>query len=248
MPSRRVLVTGASRGIGAAIATAFAAQGDRVAVHYSHSREHAEEVLTSLPGDGHLLVAADMRSASDIAAMIEEVEKAWGGIDVLVNNAGVVHRVPVDCDNPDEWQSAWTDSFEVNLLGPALVSWHALRVMGHGGRIINITSRAAFRGMPDSIPYAASKAGLAAMTQSLALAVAERGIAVTAIAPGYVDTDMGRLALDGPMGESIRKQSPFGRVAVPEEVAAAVIYLASPAAEWAAGTIIDLNGASHLRM
>lgn len=248
MSGRRVVITGGSRGIGAATAAAFAAEGDRVAVHYASGRDAAEAVRASLPGDGHLVVGADLRRRDEIAALVDSVQGAWGGIDVLINNAGVVHRVDVACEDLDDWSEAWNDTIATNLLGPAMLTWHVLRVMGPGGRIVNVTSRAAFRGMPDSIPYAASKAAVAAMSQSLAQAVAGRGIAVTAVAPGYVETDMGRIALDGPQGDAIRQQSPFGRVATADEVAQAIVYLASPSAEWAAGAILDLNGASHLRM
>jgi 3-oxoacyl-[acyl-carrier protein] reductase len=245
---RRVLVTGASRGIGAAIATAFAKHGDRVAVHYAARKAEAQEVFDSLPGHGHLILSGDIRQRDQIRDLVNGIQQEWEGLDVLVNNAGVVHRVDPSCDGIDDWSHAWDDSFEVNILGTAVLTWHALRLMGRGGRIVNVTSRAAFRGMPDSIPYAASKAALAAMSQSLAQAVADRGIAVTAIAPGYVETDMGRLVLDGPQGDAIRRQSPFNRVATTAEVAEAVLFLASADAEWASGAILDLNGASHLRM
>ncbi|MDA2986145.1 MAG: SDR family NAD(P)-dependent oxidoreductase [Actinomycetota bacterium] len=248
MERRRVLITGASRGMGAAMAAAFAAEGDRVAVHYATRRDDALAVRDSLPGEGHLALGADLRGNEAIPVLMEEIEGAWGGLDVLVNNAGVVHRVEPTCEDPMDWTRAWEDTFQVNVLGPVVLTWHALRLMGPGGRIVNISSRAAFRGMPDSIPYAASKAAIAALSQSLAQAVASRGIAVTAVAPGYVETDMGRLVLDGPDGEAIRQQSPFHRVATPEEIAQAIVYLASPSAEWASGAILDLNGASHLRM
>jgi NAD(P)-dependent dehydrogenase (short-subunit alcohol dehydrogenase family) len=194
------------------------------------------------------VVGADLRDRRAIARLVGEIEREWGGLDVLVNNAGIVHRVDTTCEDVAEWSMAWEDTFEVNVLGTAVLTWHVLRLMGPGSRIVNMASRAAFRGMPDSIPYAASKAALAAMSQSLAQAVAGRGIAVTAIAPGYVETDMGRLVLDGPQGDAIRRQSPFHRVATAEEVAQAILYLASPAAEWASGAILDFNGASHLRM
>ncbi|HAN72092.1 MAG TPA: 3-oxoacyl-ACP reductase [Actinobacteria bacterium] len=248
VPKRRVLITGASRGIGAAIARAFAQEGDRVAIHYSTAKSDAEAVLEALAGEGHLVVGADLRRRDEIQALMEAIQQEWGGLDVLVNNAGIVHRVDTACEDVAEWSMAWDDTFEVNVLGPAVLTWHALRLMGPGGRIVNMASRAAFRGMPDSIPYAASKAAVAAMSQSLAQSLAERGIAVTAVAPGYVETDMGRLVLDGEQGEAIRRQSPFHRVATSEEIAHAILYLASPAAEWASGAILDLNGASHLRM
>jgi NAD(P)-dependent dehydrogenase (short-subunit alcohol dehydrogenase family) len=119
---------------------------------------------------------------------------------------------------------------------------------GHGrGRIVNVGSRGAYRGEPRHPAYGASKAGLHALGQSLARALAPHGIAVASVAPGYVETDMTTEELATPAGGAIRAQSPFDRVARPEEVAAAVLYLASPQAEWASGTVIDLNGASYLR-
>lgn len=248
MMGRRVLVTGSSRGIGEAVARAFADLGDRVAVHYTSDEDAASAVHSSLDGSGHLLVRADLRKREELRLLVEEVTSHWGGIDILVNNAGVVHRVEFDCEDFDDWEASWDDTFDVNVLGTAMLTWHVMRVMGSGGRIINLSSRAAFRGMPDSISYAASKAALAAMTQSLAQAVAPRGIAVTALAPGYVETDMGRLVLDGPRGEAIREESPFRRVASTDEIAEAIVYLAGEKSEWASGAILDLNGASHLRL
>jgi len=118
---------------------------------------------------------------------------------------------------------------------------------GRGGRIINVSSRGAFRGEPGQPAYGASKAGLNAFGQSLAQALAPHRIAVATVAPGFVDTDMAAGHLDGAAGEAIRAQSPFRRVAEAGEVAAAVLYLASPEAEWASGAILDLNGASYLR-
>jgi NAD(P)-dependent dehydrogenase (short-subunit alcohol dehydrogenase family) len=120
-------------------------------------------------------------------------------------------------------------------------------IAGGGGRIVNVSSRGAFRGEPGQPAYGASKAGLNAFGQSLARALAPHGIAVASVAPGFVDTDMAASSLAGPGGDAIRAQSPFGRVARAEEIAAAVVYLASPEAEWASGTIIDLSGASYLR-
>jgi len=120
-------------------------------------------------------------------------------------------------------------------------------IVGGGGRIINVSSRGAFRGEPRHPAYGASKAGLNALGQSLARDLAPYGIAVAGVAPGYVETDMAADYLAGPGGDAIRAQSPFGRVAQPAEIAAAVVYLASAEAEWASGAILDLNGASYLR-
>ena len=245
--SRAVLVTGGSRGIGAAIARAFAGAGDRVAVHYGASREGAEGVAGSLPGDGHVVVGADLADAEAVRAMIERAAEALGGIDVLVNNAGVFIRHPIAETSYEEWQRAWADTLAVNLVGAANATWCAVRHMARGGRIVNVSSRGAFRGEPDQPAYGASKAALVAFSQSLARALGPQGIAVTAVAPGWTETDMAAERMAA-RGAEIRAESPLGRVATPAEVAAAVLYLASPEAEMASGTVLDVNGASFLRM
>ncbi|GAA1017664.1 3-ketoacyl-ACP reductase [Acrocarpospora pleiomorpha] len=241
------MVTGASRGIGRAIATAFAAEGDRVAIHHRNSPELAERLRAELPGEGHAVVRADLDDPDAVRRMIDSAAEALGGIDVLVNNAGVFLPHPIMEVSYEEWQAAWHQTLGVNLLGAANATWCAVRHMPRGGRIINVSSRGAFRGEPDGPAYGASKAGMNALGQSLAIALAPRGITVGTVAPGFVETDMTNEDLKAPRGDAIRAQSPFGRVAMPEEIAAAVLYLASPAAEWASGTIIDLNGASYLR-
>jgi 3-oxoacyl-[acyl-carrier protein] reductase len=244
-----VLVTGASRGIGAAVAFAFASIGDRVAVHYRSERSAAEATLASLPGDGHVLVGADLTDAAAVRRMVDEAAAALGGLDVLVNNAGVYQPHPIMASSYEEWQEAWRATLGVNLVAAANVTWCAVRHMpvGGGGRVVNISSRGAFRGEPRHPAYGASKAGLNALGQSLALALGPNGIAVTTVAPGFVETDMAADLLAGPDGDLIRAQSPFDRVATPEEVANAVLYLASAGAEFASGAIVDLNGASYLR-
>lgn len=246
--SGRLLVTGGSRGIGAAIARRFAADGWQVAVHFHASPDAASDVLASLVGTGHVLVQADLRDPQAIGRMVETAAAGLGGIDVLVNNAGVFFDHPIDEVDFDTWLDAWRQTLDINLLAPALVAWHAVRHMGAGGRIINVGSRGAFRGEPHSPAYGASKAGVAAFGQSLAKYLGARGIAVTTVAPGFVETDMATVALAGEAGRVRRAESPFDRVAQPEEIAAAIAFLASPEAEWASGGIVDLNGASYLRM
>ena len=172
-----------------------------------------------------------------------------GGIDILVNNAGIFEAHPVDEVSYEDWQHHWQRTLAVNLVGPANLCWHAVRHMREsgGGRIVNISSRGAFRGEPHCPAYGASKAGLNALTQSLAQQLAPLGIFVGAVAPGFVETDMASAVLDGPGGDAVRNQSPLGRVAKPEEVAHAVLFLASSGAEFSTGTVIDVNGASYLR-
>jgi 3-oxoacyl-[acyl-carrier protein] reductase len=247
MSNRSVLVTGGSRGIGRAVVRSFAAAGDRVAIHHRDSVALADALLAELPGSGHVVVAGDVADPAAVAAFVEAAAQAMGGLDVVVNNAAVFPRHPVLETSYEEWQAAWRRTIDVNLLGPANVAWCAVRHMRTGGRIVNVSSRGAFRGEPEQPGYGASKAGLNALTQSLALALGPHGIAVTAVAPGFVETDMTDEYLKSVRGDEIRAQSPFGRVARPEEVAAAVLFLASAEAEWASGAVLDLNGASYLR-
>ncbi|MER7365287.1 SDR family NAD(P)-dependent oxidoreductase [Nonomuraea wenchangensis] len=244
---RGVLVTGGSRGIGRAVAAAFAAQGDRVAVHHRDSAAEAHGLLGELPGEGHTVVRADLADPGEVRDMVDAAAGALGRIDVLVNNAGVFFSHPVTEVSYEEWQDAWRRTLAVNLLGAANVTYCALRHMPAGGRVVNVSSRGAYRGEPDSPAYGASKAGLNALGQSLAVALAPHGIAVASVAPGFVETDMTNEHLKAPRGDAIRAQSPFGRVARAEEIAAAVVFLASPQAEWASGAVLDLNGASYLR-
>ena len=245
---RAVLVTGASRGIGAATARAFAARGDRVAVHYGASEQEARDVLASLDGDGHVLVQADLADPEATRAMVDEAAESLGAIDVLVNNAGIFVAHDIERTTYDEWQRLWSQTLAVNLVAAANATWCAVRHMPDGGRIVNVSSRGAFRGEPGQPAYGASKAGMVSMAQSLAKALGHRRISVTVVAPGFVETDMAAEALSGPEGDERRAESPMGRVARPEEVAAAVLFLASAEAEFSTGSVVDVNGASFLRM
>lgn len=247
---RRVLVSGASRGLGRAVAQGFAANGDRVAVHFASRADDARATLGSLSGTGHVLVGGDLANPAGAAAVVDMAAEALGGIDVLVNNAAVNIRHPLAETPYEDWVAVWQQHVAVNLLATANLSHLAARLMieqGSGGRIVNIGSRGAFRGEPDHPAYGATKAAVHSLGQSLAVSLAPYGIAVASVAPGFFATERVAPRLEGPEGESIREQSPFGRVGSAEEIAAAVLWLASPAAEWSSGTILDLNGASHLR-
>ena len=229
---------------------AFAERGDRVAVHCRDAVAAAEAVRESLPGSGHATVRADLADADAVRSMVDAAASTLGGLDVLVNNAGIYAGHPVLGTSYEEWQAAWQATLGVNLVGAANVTWCAVRHMaasGRGGRIVNVGSRGAYRGEPTHPAYGASKAGLHAFGQSLAVALAPHGITVASVAPGFVQTDMAAAQLATPAGDVIRAQSPFNRVATPEEIAAAVVYLASPEATWSSGAVLDLNGASYLR-
>jgi NAD(P)-dependent dehydrogenase (short-subunit alcohol dehydrogenase family) len=230
------------------VAQAFAELGDRVAVHHRGSAGLAGQVLAGLPGSGHTVVQADLADPEAVRQMVGQAHADLGGLDVLVNNAGIYVPHPVAEVSYEQWQDAWREILAVNLTGAANVTWCAVQYMkAAGGRIVNVTSRGAYRGEPRHPAYGASKAGLNSFGQSMARALAPFGIAVASVAPGFVETAMARPDLDSARGEEIRAQSPFNRVATTEEIAAAVVYLASEQAEWASGAVLDLNGASYLR-
>lgn len=247
------LVTGAGRGIGAAIARSLASAGHRVAVHTGSDADRAGRVRDQLPGSGHRVIVADLSDPAACARVIAEAVDGLGDLDVLVNNAGIFTAHPIDATSYTDWQRRWAETMALNLYAPANLAWLALEHWLHrrqgpaGARLVNVGSRGAYRGEPGTPAYGASKAGLHALTQSLAVALAPHGISATAVAPGFVDTDMARTVLDGPDGDAVRAQSPFGRVADPDEVAATVRWLATEAPEWVSGTIVDVNGASYLR-
>jgi 3-oxoacyl-[acyl-carrier protein] reductase len=249
MAGRAVLVTGGSRGIGAAVAHAFAAARDRVAVHFGMSAGGARRVADELPGEGHVVVGADLADPEAVRRMVEEAAAGLGGIDVLVNNTGIFTPHPITETTYEEWQRAWRDTLAVNLTGAANVTWCVVphMIAAGGGHIVNVSSRGAFRGEPSHPAYGASKAGLNAFGQSMARALGPHNIAVTSVAPGFTETDMAADALAGDAGERRRAESPLGRVATPAEIAAAVLFLASPQATMASGTVLDVNGASYLR-
>src|SRR5215212_2684607 len=223
LSGKMALVTGSSRGIGREIARELARKGARVAVHYRTDREAAQETLASLEGGTHAAFAADVAEAGSVRDLVLEVDFAG-------------------------WQDAWSRTIATNLIGPANLSFLAARIMMErgGGRVVNVSSRGAFRGEPETPAYGASKAGLNALSQSLAQALAPHGVFFYVVAPGFVETDMAYSLLRGPEGEGIRSQSPLGRVATQEEIARTVAFLATEAPDFMTGAIVDVNGASYL--
>ncbi len=249
LDDKKALITGASRGIGRVIAQKFANAGAKVAVHYNRNYAAAKETLNSLSGAGHIIVQANMGSAEEIEQMVAATIEGLGGLDILVNNAGVFEAHPLNAVDYAVWQAKWQKVIQTNLVGAANASYCAARFMIEqgGGRIINVGSRGAYRGEPEAPAYGASKAGMHAMSQSLAKHLGAHNIFVTAIAPGFVQTEMARKLLRGASGNAIRAQSPLNRVATAEEVAHTVLFLAAPGSEWLTGSVIDVNGASYLR-
>jgi len=183
---KTVLVTGGSRGIGRAVAIGFAARGARVAVNYLSNSDAADETIAAMDGGPHLAVQGDVSDPSAVQRLFDDVIGAFGGIDIVVNNAGIYRYHRLEDVDYDQWQSAWREVLDTNLVGPANVCYCAARHMIErgGGRIVNVSSRGAFRGEPEGPAYGASKAGLNAMSQSLAQRLAPHNIFVGVVAPG----------------------------------------------------------------
>jgi 3-oxoacyl-[acyl-carrier protein] reductase len=251
------LVTGGSRGIGSIVATQLAQRGVRIAIHYRNNRHAAESVLARLAGTGHTLVDADLGDPAATTRLWQRALETQGRVDLLVNNAGeYLMHPPLNTDYA-AWQSAWQRTIATNLHAPANLSLLAAQSMAARpnpfdsafgrGRIVNVSSRGAFRGEPDAPAYGASKAGLNALSQSLAKALAPREIYVYCVAPGWVATEMAESHLSGPGGAAILEQHPLGRVNRVDEVAAAIVYCALDAPAAMTGGVIDVNGASYLR-
>ena len=232
-----ILVTGGTRGIGAAIAEALTARGACV---LAHGRTDSANV-----------VGADLAEPGAGDALWERaLERLDGRIDVLVNNAGVFEGSPLDAGDA-AWRSAWARTLQINLAAAADLSRRAVlhfQQCAAPGRIINIASRAAHRGdSPDHWSYAASKAGMVAMTKTIARAYAAEGILAFAVCPGFVVTGMAEEYLASRGGQAMLKDIPLGRVALPDEVASAATYLALDAPAAMTGAVLDINGASYVR-
>jgi len=242
---KHVVITGGSRGIGAAISELLASKGAIIHIIFRSKIEEAKNLLEKLDGSGHSIHQIDLTNPADLEPLFDSFTHP---IDLLINNAGIGFHHPLLDESFESWQSAWKSILEVNLTAIANTCYLAAKKMKdqESGRIINVSSRGAFRGEPLMPAYGASKAGLNSMTQSLAHYLAEYNIFVGAVAPGFVETDMSRPRIQGAVGAAIKAQSPLNRVAQPEEIAAAVYTLAR-APMWMTGSIFDANGASYFR-
>jgi NAD(P)-dependent dehydrogenase (short-subunit alcohol dehydrogenase family) len=240
-----VLITGASRGIGRATALLFGEAGAKVAVNYHQSEAAAEEVVSQIGTSHALAVRADVGDPAAVEAMIEAVVSRFGRLDVLVNNAAVYEHNPFEGEDYGAWQAGWRRTFQVNVFGAANAAFLAMRVMRRqgGGRIVNIASRAAFRGETTFADYGASKAALVNLTRSIARGCAADGITSVCVAPGFIHTEMAASEL-AKSYEQIVGQVPLGRVGTIDDVAPLILFLSSPHAEYLNGTTVDVNGGS----
>ncbi len=245
----RALITGASGGIGRATALLLGERGATLALHGNKNRRRLDKLMVELPAGKHFALTADLSDPRQCRELVDQAVDGLGGLDLLVNNAGVFFSHPPLMTDESDWEKSWQQTIGINLLAPARLCHAAAAIMAKsgGGKIINISSRGAFRGEPNAAAYGASKAGLNSMSQSLAQALASSNIMVYAVAPGFVATEMAASLLDSSEGEVIRAQSPLNRVADPREIAATIAFLAGPDTGYLTGSIIDINGASYLR-
>ncbi len=245
---KSVLVTGASRGIGAAIARAFGEAGARVGVHYGKNRTEAERVAADI-GMHAELIQADLTQLEDVERLWRETIERFDHIDVLVNNAGVAIGSPPD-GPVTRWLADWETTMAVNLTAAALLCREAVNHFGPkgGGRIVNIASRAAFRGdTPDYLAYAASKGGLVALTRSIARGWGKDNITAFTVAPGFTRTEMAQDFIDQYGEDYAMNDIALPRMTEPEDIAPTVVFLASGLADHATGSTIDINGGSYVR-
>jgi len=247
--NKTVIITGGSRGIGCVTAKLFAASGANVVITYHSNRVAAEHTLAELGLGNHSVYQLDVADPAAIESFFTTFSERYDRLDILINNAAVHNETKILENDYDHWLQSWDSTLKANLMGPANMCYWAAKIMvkQQAGKIINISSRGAFRGEPGNPAYGASKAGINSMSQSLALVLAPHNISVHIIAPGYVETEMAAQVLNSATGEAIKKQSPFGRVAKPEEVARLVAVYASEGMEFTTAGIIDINGASYLR-
>ena len=238
------LVTGSSTGIGRASAVALANEGCKVAVHYNRSEDEAKEVVGEIESSGGeaLLVGGDVADAGEVKRMVGEVEDRFGRLDILVNNAGsLIERRSLEDMDEDLWDRV----MNVNLKSVYLVSQAALPIMKRqgGGRIINLTSVAARNGGgPGSAAYATAKAGVSNLTRAMAKELIPEKILVNAVAPGIITTPFHDQFTPDDVREKMTGGIPIGREGTPEEVAGVVVFLASPAASYLVGEIVETNG------
>jgi len=244
LTGKKALVTGGSRGIGQGIALALARQGADVAVNYHSNAQEAEKVVGEIKALGRdsFALQADVSNSTEVAKMFEEIKAKWSKLDILVNNAGIVAFADFESITEEEWDKI----LDINLKGQFLCSKEAVKLMSSGARIINIASIASGGvgvGFFHTAHYTASKGGVVALTENMALDLAAKGINVNAIAPGVIETDMTKEMLgDEKAKAGLMARIPKGRVGKPEDIGATAAFLASKEADYITGTVIYVDG------
>ncbi|MDH3242243.1 MAG: SDR family oxidoreductase [Alphaproteobacteria bacterium] len=249
LSGKTILVTGGSRGIGAAIVRAVGGAGATVVLHYGRSEAAAQALQDELPRGKCHLVQADLVEPDSAERIWADATAAAGPIDALVNNAGIFEAAPLDMEI-EAWRARWRRVLQVNLISPAELCRHAIidfRGRG-GGRIVNVSSRAAFRGeVPEQMPYGASKGGLVALTKTIARGYAKDGVLAFGIAPGFVATEMVSENVDAAKIAAVVADIPLGEMADADEIGALTAFLCSDHARHLTGATFDVNGASYVR-
>lgn len=249
LTGKTILVTGASRGIGAATALTLGQAGASVILHYSQSQAEAESMAKQMEADRCYLIQADLAIPTSAETLWQNAIDWHGKIDVLVNNAAVMPYASVNADG-DAWSQAWQSTLQVNLVAVADLCRAAILHFQarQGGTIINIASRAAFRGdAPNFMHYAASKGGVVALTRSIARGFAKDNILAFAVAPGFVHTDRIETMMQEQGREFVTRDIPMGEPVPPQEVANTIAFLAAGLAPHLTGATLDINGASYVR-
>lgn len=243
-----ILVTGASRGIGKAIATKLAEAGATIAIHYNKNVREAEN-LAHILGNQSKAFQADLSKPDEAAKLFERISLEMGSVEILVNNAGVA--IPAAIDASEEiWLKSWEETMMVNLTSPAILCKKAVEHFikrKSSGRIINISSRAAFRGdQAEYMSYAASKAGLVSLTRTIARAYGKAGIKAFVIAPGFVRTDMAKEFMERYGEEHTKEDVALERLTEPKDLAPLITFIASGMADHATGATFDMNAGSYM--
>lgn len=253
LAGKTVLVTGASKGIGAATAAAMVKAGATVLAHYGSDREGAVAALDGAAQDQAHLIQADLSDMAQVDALWQQALAVSGRVDVLVNNAGIMRQSGGITDPIDEWEQVWDEALTVNVQAPARLMRQAVRSWletGQPGAVIGIGSWVTTRGSsnPGAIAYAASKAAIAAATKTVARAYAAQGILAYVIAPGVVRTQMSEDSAARTGGEAaVTATLPMGEWVPPAEIADFAVYLAGGTARHLTGSTIDINGAAYIR-
>lgn len=243
LQNKVAVVTGASKGIGAAIAKAFAAEGASVVVNYASSREGADKVVSEITANGGKAVAVggDVSKAADVKALFDAAKQAFGKIDVLVNNAGVYAFAPLE----DVTEDSFHRHFNINVLGPILTTREALKHFpAEGGSVINVSSVAAFNPVATASVYSATKGALDTLTQVLSVELGRRNIRVNSLSPGLIETEGTHVlgTIGGDFEKQIVDRTPLNRVGQPDDIAQAAVFLASDAARWVTGERLAAAG------
>lgn len=243
LKNRVAIVTGASKGIGAAIARHFAAEGAKVVVNYASSKEDADKVVKTITANGGTAIAiqGDISNQADVSKLFEETKEAFGTLDILVNNAGIYQYLPIEQVSEESFHQ----QFNINVLGSVFTIQGALKLFGNkGGNIINISSGASNTPLPTGSVYSATKAALDAVTIALSKELSGRNIRINSILPGVVETEGSHSA--GFIGSEFEARlvatTPLGRTGQPEDIAKVAVFLASDEAAWITGEKISVSG------